>query len=129
MVDNILRIPEFVLNISNFVLLEINKFGEVLYANDKAKCIFNKIDINKNLKVCIGEKNWFVFDKNIETVLYNQYQHHFYWDYKNRFYIVYVYPDNASVWIGFEDITEKRQLSHLLYLSSQKKVLLVCRNV
>ena len=120
MVDNVLRIPEFVVNISNNVLMEINKFGLVLFANDKAKCIFGGTDTNKNLKSCMDDNDWFVFDKNITTVFFNQHPHHFYWDYKSRFYIVYLYPDNASVWIGMEDITDKRQLSHLLHISSQR---------
>ena len=122
MVDDVLKIPEFVVNISNVVLIEINKFGSVLFANDKAKCIFNGVDINKNIRSCVDDKDWFIFDKNISAVLYNQYPHHFYWDYNNRFYIVYMYPDNSSVWLGLEDITEKRQLSHLLQISSQRNV-------
>ena len=120
MVDNVLRIPEFVLNISNIVLMEINKFGTVLFANNKAKCIFYNIEINKNLKSFLGSKDWFIFEKNITTALYNQYPHNFYWEYKNRFYTVNIYPYNASMWIGFDDITEKRQLSHLLNSCSQK---------
>ena len=122
MIGNVLRIPEFVINISNIVLVQINKFGEVLFANDKAKCVFNEIGAHKSLKSCLEDKDWFIFDKNIKTVLYNQHSHNFYWDYKNRFYTVSVYPDNASVWMGLEDITEKRQLSHLLYISSQRNV-------
>ncbi len=122
MVDNVLKIPEFVLNISNIVLVEINKFGTVFFVNNKAKCIFNNIDINKNLKSFLESKDWFVFEKNIATALYNQHSHHFYWDYKNRFYTVYIYPDNVSIWIGFDDITEKRQLSHLLNSCSQKNI-------
>ena len=118
MVDKNLYVPEFVVNISNNILMEINKFGEVLYANDKAKCVFGGINLNKNLKSCLSDNDWFVLFKNIENVLYNQHQHHFYWDYKNRFYIVYVYPHNTSVWRGFEDVREKRQLSHLLHINS-----------
>lgn len=118
MIDKSLYVPEFVVNFSNNILIEINKFGEVLYANDKAKCVFGGVELNKNLRSYLSDYDWFVLYKNIENVLYNQYQHHFYWDYKNRFYIVYMYPYNTSIWIGFEDVSEKRQLSHLLNINS-----------
>lgn len=118
MVDEKICVPEFVVNISNNILIEINKSGKVLFVNDKAKCVFGGINIGKNLKSYLNDNDWFILYKNMDTVLYNQHQHHFYWDYKNRFYIVYMYPQDFTVWISFEDISEKRQLSHLLHINS-----------
>ena len=118
MVDKFEGLPEFVANISSNLLLKINKFGSVLFINDKAKCVFNKINICKSLKECLQAEDWIILSKNVDIALYNQFPHNFYWEHNERFYIVYVYPENVFSWLCFEDITEKRHLSHLLYINS-----------
>ena len=75
-------LPEFVVNISSNLLMKLNKFGVVLFVNNKAKCVFNEIDVNKSLKFIVQADDWVVLNKNIEIALYNQYLHHFYWKYK-----------------------------------------------
>ena len=117
MVDRVEGLPEFVVNISSNLLMKLNKFGLVLFVNNKAKCVFSEVDINKSLKLIVQADDWVILNKNIEIALYNQYLHHFYWEYKGRFYTVYVYPENDAVWLCFEDITEKRHLSHLLHIN------------
>ncbi len=123
MINKFEGLPEFVVNISSNLLMKINKFGSVLFINDKAKCVFNKIDINKSLKFCVQADDWAVLNKNIEIALYNQYSHHFYWEYQGRFYIVYVYPEDNFLWLCFEDITEKQHLSHLLHINSLRRLM------
>ena len=117
-----IKIPESIINISSNLLMEINKFGFVLFVSDKAKFVFDGIDKNKNLKNHFRSDDWIIVNKNIEIALYNQYSHHFYFEYKGRFYIVYAYPQDISVWLWFEDVTEKRHLSHLLNVCSQRSV-------
>ena len=77
MIDEIEGLPKFVVNISSNLLMKINKFGSVLFINDKAKCVFSKIDINKSLKLCVQAEDWIILNKNIEIALYNQHSHHF----------------------------------------------------
>ena len=118
MFNKFVGLPEFVINISSNLLMKVNKSGSVLFINDKAKCVFNEIVSNKSLKLSVQAKDWIVLNNNIEIALYNQYPHHFYWEYKGRFYIVYIYPEDAFLWLYFEDVTEKKHLSHLLYINS-----------
>ena len=118
MVDKNIRIPEFVINISSSLLMETDKSGSVLFINEKAKCVFGGIAVNTNLKSCVTDEDWSVLNKNIEIALYNQYAHYFYWEYKGRFYIVHIYPKDFSVWLWFDDVTEKRHLSHLLNVNA-----------
>lgn len=116
------KIPVFVADISDNGIIELTKSGKVLFANNKAKCIFGGIDTDKNIKDYIGDNEFFVFKKNIEISLYNQHPHSFYFENDNRFYNVYLYPSASSVWLGFNDITEKRQLSHLLQINFLRAV-------
>ena len=123
MVDKNIRIPEFVINISSSLLMETDKSGSVLFINEKAKCVFGGIAVNANLKSCVTDEDWSVLNKNIEIALYNQYAHYFYWEYKGRFYIVHIYPKDFSVWLWFDDVTEKRHLSHLLNVNALRSSL------
>ena len=117
MFDEFKGLPEFVVNISNNLLIKTDKFGSVLFVNNKAKCVFNEIDVYKSLKFSVQADDWIVLNKNIEIALYNQHPHNFYWEYKGRFYTVNIYPKDDYLWLCFEDITEKRHLSHLLHIN------------
>lgn len=109
-----------VANISNDVFVQTTKSGKILFFNNKAACVFGRIKKGGYLSDILTEEKFFLLKKNIETAFYNQYPHHFYWDLKNRFYLVYVYPQTSSVWLCFNDISEKRQLSHLLHVNNQR---------
>lgn len=106
---------DFVANISNDIMMEIAKSGRVLFFNTKASCIFAGIGKHKFIKDILSEDKYEVLKQNIEMAFYQQYPHHFYWGYQGRFYLIYIYPQNFSVWLCMNDITEKRQQAHLLH--------------
>ena len=114
-------LPDFIADISTNMIAEVSKSGRILFFNKKAACIFGSLGQQPRF---IGdmapeqEISW--LKHNIETALYQQYPHHFYFGFHNRFYMVYVYPQDRSVWLCFDDITEKRQMIHLLNLNNQR---------
>ena len=107
-------------DISGNIILEVAKSGDILFYNSKAKCVFCGLNEKSNLNNIINFEEKLVLIKNIDTAFYQQYPHHFYWEYQTRFYLVYVYPKDKSVWLSIEDISEKRQLAHLLYTNRQR---------
>ena len=113
--------PEFVADIATNLLVEVAKSGKILFFNTKAACVFANIrKPGVYLKNVVAADDFRVLMQNIDTALYQQYPHHFYWMQQDRFYLVYVYPKDDSVWLAMEDITEKRRQAHLLYLSAQR---------
>lgn len=113
--------PEFIADIATNVLVETDKAGKILFFNAKAACVFAKIRAeDAYLKDLVSGNNLTVLAQNIDTAFYQQYPHHFYWTLQDRFYLVYLYPQDKTVWISLEDITERRRQAHLLYLSGQR---------
>ena len=112
--------PEFIANISNNIMIEAAKSGHILFFNGKAACVFCGISRSGRLEDVIPADNFAVLRQNIDTALYQQYPHHFYWSFQSRFYLIYIYPREKSVWLCMDDITEKRQQAHLLHLNSQR---------
>ncbi len=106
---------DFVANISDNIMIEIAKSGEVLFFNDKAACVFAGIKKFEPINNVLSENKYDVLKQNIDMSFYQQYPHHFYWIYQGRFYLIYVYPQDSSVWLSLSDITEKRQQAHLLH--------------
>ncbi len=112
--------PEFVANISSNIFIQVTKSGKILFFNTKANCVLGKVVVGCNLEEIIPKSSSCILLQNIKISFYHQYPHHFYWGFKNRFYLVYVYPQDSSVWLCFDDITEKRQLAHLLHMNNQR---------
>ena len=112
--------PEFVADISSNIILEVAKSGKIIYRNTKASCVFNNLAPDCGIKDIVPYKSLIVMQHNLETALYQQYPHHFYWEVQNRFYLVYAYPKDKTVWFVLDDITEKRQLAHILHISQQR---------
>ncbi len=115
-----MTLPVLVADISNNLLIETAKTGRVLFFNRKAACIFSGLRRQRKLAEIIPADSFVVLQQNIDAAFYQQYPHHFYWMFQNRFYLIYIYPLNESVWLSLEDITEKRQQAHLLYLNAQR---------
>ena len=114
-------LPKIVADISTNILLEVAKSGKVLFANGKAGCVFQSCGRScRHLDDLVPSAEAAVLRQNVENALYQQYPHHFYWPFQNRYYLVYVYPTVASAWLCLDDITEKRQLAHLLHINNQR---------
>lgn len=113
-------LPEFVANITDNIIIEVAKSGDVLFFNDKAACIFIGISKYSNLLKIIRNEDALVLKRNFDTAFYHQYPHYFYHKIKGRFYLIYMYPKDASLWISMSDITEKRQQAHLLHVNAQR---------
>ena len=113
--------PDFVADITTNLLLEVAKDGGVLFLNNKAACVFCGGKKEKcRLDDIFSKEDTVFLRQNVGTSLYQQYPHHFYWSFRERYYIVYVYPTEKSVWLCLDDITEKRLLTHLLHVGSQR---------
>ena len=112
--------PEFIADISNNIIIEVAKSGRITYSNTKASCVFSAIKADCGIKDIVPYKSLVVLQHNLESALYQQYPHHFYWEVQNRFYLVYAYPKEKTVWFVIDDITEKRQLAHLLHINQQR---------
>ena len=113
-------LPEFVANITDNIIIEVTKSGNVLFFNDKAACIFIGISKCNSLLKILNKEDALILKRNFDTAFYHQYPHHFYHKIKGRFYLIYMYPFDASIWISMFDITEKRQQAHLLYVNTQR---------
>lgn len=114
-------LPEIVADISTNILLEVAKSGKVLFANGKAGCVFQSCGRScRHLDDLVPSAEAAVLRQNVENALYQQYPHHFYWPFQNRYYLVYVYPTVVSAWLCLDDITEKRQMAHLLHINNQR---------
>ncbi len=111
---------KIIADISNCIMLELAKSGVVLFFNQKACCVFGNVASAKKINDIIPFDDADVLLKNMEIAFYHSHPHHFYWSFQQRFYLVYVYPENKSVWLVFDDITEKRQLAHLLQVNNQR---------
>ncbi len=120
MVDERKSLPEFIANITDNVIIEVIKSGDVLFFNDKAACVFIGISCNGNLLKILCDEDASVLKRNFDIAFYHQYPHHFYHKINGRFYLIYMYPLDATIWISMLDITEKRQQSHLLYINAQR---------
>ncbi len=120
MTEHKVGLPVFVADITNNLLIETAKTGKVLFFNNKAACILSGLQQYVKLAEIIPAESFIVLKQNIEAAFYQQYPHHFYWAFQNRFYLVYIYPQEQSVWLSMEDITEKRQQAHLLHLNAQR---------
>jgi hypothetical protein len=81
--------PEFIADISNNIIIEVAKSGRITYSNTKASCVFSAIKADCGIKDIVPYKSLVVLQHNLESALYQQYPHHFYWEVQNRFYLVY----------------------------------------
>lgn len=115
------ELKEFLLNISTNVFLEINAYGQILYASSKAQYIFH----------IHNQKDMFIFEvfnsadtnylkEHIKNVIYQQYPENFKLEYQERYYNIFAYPFGDNVVLSLDDITEKRQLSHYLYQTKSR---------
>lgn len=120
MTDKNFALPEFIANISNNIMIEAAKSGQILFFNNKAACVFCGISREGRLEEIVPADGLAVLQQNIQTAFYQQYPHHFYWSFQNRFYLVYIYPRDKSVWLCMDDITEKRQQAHMLHINRQR---------
>lgn len=115
------ELKEFLLNISTNIFLEINSYGQILYASSKAQYVFH----------IHNRKDMFIFEvfeasdtnylkEHIKNVIYQQYPENFKLEYQERYYNIFAYPFGENVILSLDDITEKRQLSHYLYQTKSR---------
>lgn len=102
------------------LLLKVAKNGNIFFMNNKAACIFRNIGGEANIYDCVAKTHAAVLRQNIDSALYLQHSHHFYWSCQSRYYLVYVYPEDFGVWLCMDDISEKRELAHLLHIGLQR---------
>ena len=114
------KTSKIIADIANSVILELTKSGMILFFNQKANCVFSNIVTAKKISDILSLDDAEVLLKNMEIAFYHNHPHHFYWKFQQRFYLVYVYPKDKSVWVVLDDISEKRQLAHLLQVNSQR---------
>ena len=114
-------LKEFLLNISPHIFLEINSSGQIVYAGSKAQYIFALTNTNKpTIFEIFPKKQSLQIKEHLEKLVYQQYPEKFSLEFKNRNYNVLAYPFHQDIVLLMEDITEKRQLSHLLYQVSAR---------
>ncbi len=114
-------ICDFLSEISTNLFLETNSRGQITYANSKAKIVFSipqQDDVYINN--IFDSETSLLFQRHSQNTLYQNYAETFQIGYKQRFYNVVAYPQYGNVIFCFEDITERRQLSHLLYHTKQR---------
>ncbi len=110
----------FVANIVDNILIEVTKSGKVLFFNDKAACVFLGIRQGGLLSEYMDKDSFSIIKNNFNHAFYHQYPHHFNYVINDRFYLIYVYPLSATVWLSMVDITERRHQAHLLGVCNQR---------
>ena len=70
-------LPEFVANITDNIIIEVAKSGNILFFNDKAACIFVGISKHANLLKILRDEDSLALKHNFDTAFYHQYPHHF----------------------------------------------------
>lgn len=111
------ELKDFLLKISSNIFLEINGYGQTLYASSKAQYIFH---ITEYESFQVFEVFNSSFREHIRNVIYQQYPEHFKIRHQERYYSVSAYPFKENIILNFEDITETRQLSHSLYQTQKR---------
>ncbi len=104
------RVENFFINISTNLFITLNGKGQVLFANDKAKYIFETIR-----EAQLPPIVWQQIKPRVHNVFYQNFQESFQIEYRGRFYSTFAYPYEHNVVLCLTDITENRQLSHQLH--------------
>lgn len=115
------ELTQFFLNISTNIFMELDSHGTILYASDKARYVFYQNDLTG-----AGLAEFWEPEKRPqirEALLNVSYQHYpetLSLEFKERYYNLFLYPREQTIAACFEDITERRHLSHHLHQSRQR---------
>lgn len=112
---------KFLTNISTNILINCNIYGLVTYCNRRCRHIFDKQDIvGKYLSEFFDFKTAQNIQRTILNAINQNTPHAIMVTIKERFYNFFIYPNEGDASICIEDITERKQLSNILNISSQR---------
>ena len=115
------ELNEFFLNISTNIFMELDSRGRIIYASDKARYVFSRDNlIGANLTDFWEPEKRTKIEEALQNVSYQHYPETLSLEFQERYYNLFLYPRKKSIAACFEDITERRHLSHHLHQSRQR---------
>lgn len=112
---------KFLLDISTNAFLEIDIYGTIIYANSKIGYI---VDNSKLVGMKLTDAVEPIVSQNllykVQEVIKQKTVANIPLYYKSRHYNAFIYPYSQSALVCIEDITEKREISDILYKTSQR---------
>ncbi len=119
--DNRQELTDFFLNISTNIFMELDSHGQILYASDKARYVFcqDKL-IGASLPDFWEPDRRRKIQDALQNVSYQHYPETLSLEFQERYYNLFLYPRDKTIAACFEDVTERRHLSHHLHQSRQR---------